>query len=213
MRFFAPRTSRCFSFLIESVFSLFKNVRRLLKIALLAGFCLLASVVVALLFPRQLLTVDSGPVKADAIVILGGGGVERPKRALELFTNGAAPRIICSGNGDAQWNKSFLVRKGVPADAVLVENESSNTQQNARLSIALLRKQGAKRVIVVTTWFHSRRALECFRHYASDIEFYSCPSYFGYEPEEMKRAKMREAVYSEYLKLLGYWVRYGVWPF
>jgi hypothetical protein len=44
----------------------------------------------------------------------------------------------------------------------------------------LLRQMGAKRVIIVTSWYHSRRALACFEHYAPDIKFYSRPSYFGY---------------------------------
>ena len=46
----------------------------------LAGLLLLLGLT-ALLFPRQILTVDSGPVKADAMVVLGGGMSERPERA------------------------------------------------------------------------------------------------------------------------------------
>jgi uncharacterized SAM-binding protein YcdF (DUF218 family) len=107
----------------------------------------------------------------------------------------------------------------------------------------LLRQMGAKRVIIVTSWYHSRRALACFEHYAPDIKFYSRPSYFGYvgktedgrqraedggsaphptlSPVEAERVqaerkaerKAQEGyVKSEYVKLLGYWVRYGVCP-
>ena len=43
---------------------------------------------VALAFPRQILTVDNGPVKADAMVVLGGFATERPQRAAELFSGG-----------------------------------------------------------------------------------------------------------------------------
>jgi hypothetical protein len=46
----------------------------------------------ALLFPQQVLCVDSGIVQADALVVLGGGSYERPIRAAELFRAGAAPR-------------------------------------------------------------------------------------------------------------------------
>ena len=54
------------------------------------------------------------------------------------------------------------------------------TRENALLSIPLLRSHDDTRVIIVTSWYHSRRALNCFRHYAPDLHFYSRPSYSGF---------------------------------
>src|SRR5271170_152186 len=94
--------------------------RRHLILKIFSGlFCLLLLLSLAgLIFPRQILTVDSGPVKADALVVLGGGVHERPERAAELFKEGAAPRVICSGSGDCDSNRQLLIRAGVPAAAV-----------------------------------------------------------------------------------------------
>jgi uncharacterized SAM-binding protein YcdF (DUF218 family) len=166
-----------------------------------------------LLFPQQVLSLDSGEVQADALVLLGGGRGERPARAAELFHSGAAPTIIVSGGGDAEQNKHLLVSAGVPAAAVEIEPKSTSTRQNAEFSSALLRKLGAKRVIIVTSWYHSRRALRCFRHYAPDIQFYSRPAYYGYPRSEWRRSGAGGHIRSEYVKLAGYWVCYGVSPF
>jgi uncharacterized SAM-binding protein YcdF (DUF218 family) len=71
---------------------------------------------------------------------------------------------------------------------------------------------GAHRVIIVTSWFHSRRALACFEHYAPDIQFYSRPSYLDYSEAKWNQKGISGNLKSEYVKLLGYWVCYGVCP-
>jgi uncharacterized SAM-binding protein YcdF (DUF218 family) len=164
-------------------------------------------------FPQQVLCVDSGDVQGDAMVVLGGGYYERPTQAVELFRSGAASRIIVSGAGDDETNKRQMVSKGVPPAAIQVEGKSLSTKQNAQFSIPLFRAQGARRVIIVTTWYHSRRALRTFQHYAPDIQFYSRPSYYGYSRTQWSREGIGVYIRAEYVKLAGYWVCYGVWPF
>jgi uncharacterized SAM-binding protein YcdF (DUF218 family) len=187
-----------------------KSLRRLvLGTALLLVFSLAA----ALLFPQQVLVIDSGETEADAIVLLGGGSGERPMRAAELFRAGVAPRIIVSGAGDAGGNRLLLMNRGVPGSAIELEPNSKTTKENALFSIPLLRAEGAKRVVLVTSWYHSRRALKCFRHYASDIQFYSSPSYYGFARADWSRENLRRRIRAEYIKTLGYWLCYGVSPF
>jgi uncharacterized SAM-binding protein YcdF (DUF218 family) len=191
------------------------NNRTLRRCALVLGLVVALAALAAgaaLYFPTALLNRDSGPVKADALVVLGGGWLERPKRAAELFKEEAAPTILLSGWGDCERNRKWLLQEGIPGDAILTEGESRSTCENAQFSIKLLREQKARRVIVVTTWYHSRRALACFRHFAPEIEFYSRPSYFAWPRAEWKRKGINHYIRVEYIKLLGYWVRYGVCP-
>jgi uncharacterized SAM-binding protein YcdF (DUF218 family) len=161
---------------------------------------------------KSLLTKDSGPVKADVIVVLGGGRNERADRAAELYQEGAAPRIIVSGDDDCETNVFLLLKGGVPQSAIETECKSRSTRQNALFTLPMLRKAGAHRVIVVTTWYHSRRALACFRHYAPDIEFYSRPSLYASDRADWTRKSMSPYIRREFLKLPGYWVCYGVKP-
>jgi uncharacterized SAM-binding protein YcdF (DUF218 family) len=198
---------------LRSPVSNFFKSHRLLKFLFAASLALILCVAAALFFPQRVLTVDSGPVTADVMVVLGGGALERAERAAELFKAGEAPLIICSGLGDAAANAACLTNAGVPVTAILLEPKSHTTQENAKFSIAMLHALGAHRVIIVTTWYHSRRALACFEHYAPDITFYSRPSYFGYPRADENRKYIHGYIRAEYLKLAGYWVCYGVCPF
>jgi uncharacterized SAM-binding protein YcdF (DUF218 family) len=181
------------------------------------GFILFALLILlgvtALLFPQKCLCVDSGAVSADVMVVLGGGSHDRPERAVELFKAHAAPRILVSGLGDCKISRRFLIEAGVPARVIEVENQSRTTKENAVDAVQLLRKLGAHRVIIVTSWYHSRRALACFEHYGPEIQFYSRPSYFAYLRADWPQHNLTCRIYLEYLKLLGYWMCYGVSPF
>ena len=168
---------------------------------------------VAWFYPEKFLCVDSGPVSADVILILGGGQHERPQRAAELFLQHKAPRIIISGAGDHEINRQILIRAGVPAAAIEVESESATTRENAKFAIKLLRAEKVRKVILVTSWYHSRRALVTFRHFAPELTFYSRPSYFGFARDEWKCTGLGRRMRLEFLKLPGYWLRYGVNPF
>ena len=187
---------------------------KILKIFLALDALVVLLALVAWSFPQQVLTVDSGPVKADVLVVLGGSsGTERAARAAELFKQGDAPRILVSGFGDCASNGKLLEEEGVANADIVLEPNSHSTRENAEFSMPLLRQMGAHRVIIVTSWYHSRRALTCFEHYAPDIKFYSRPSYFGYSRAEWRPKGISSFVKSEYTKLLGYWVCYGVAPF
>jgi uncharacterized SAM-binding protein YcdF (DUF218 family) len=147
------------------------------------------------------------------MIVLGGDIVDRPKRALELYKQGAAPNVIISGAGDCGEVRTFLVGKGVPESAIELEGKSHSTRENALYSIPLLKTMGAKRVVIVTSWFHSRRALHCFQHYAPDIDFVSSPTVQDLPKSCWPNKYERGWVIAEYVKLLGYWVCYGVCPF
>ena len=168
---------------------------------------------IAYFYPEKILCVDSGPVAADMIVVLGGGLHERPERAAELFRQHAAPRILITGVGDDEINRLILLKDGVPASAIDVEGDSTTTRENAEFSLKRLRAENVHTVILVTTWYHSRRALKTFEHYAPDLKFYSRPSYFAFDRADWPHRGNARRMWWEFVKLPGYWLRYGVNPF
>jgi uncharacterized SAM-binding protein YcdF (DUF218 family) len=192
----------------------FPRVKKIIFRAAAGVFLLLVLLAVAAyFFPQDILTVDSGSVKAEVIIVLGGGSHERPLRAAELFKENAAPRIIISGAGDDEINRQLLLKAGVPAEAIQVEGKSQTTRENAEFTIKLLRAGKIRSAILVTSWYHSRRALKTFEHVAPEITFYSRPSYFAFARDDWKKLGIIKRMRLEFLKLPGYWIRYGVCPF
>jgi uncharacterized SAM-binding protein YcdF (DUF218 family) len=164
-------------------------------------------------YPEKILCVDSGPVAGDVLVVLGGGLHERPERAAQLFKQHAAPRIFITGFGDAYINRQILIQNGVPPSAIEIESESKTTRENALFTSKRLRAEHVQRVILVTSWYHSRRALKTFEHYAPDLTFYSRPSYFAFDRADWPVHGNGHRMRLEFLKLPGYWIWYGVNPF
>ena len=178
--------------------------RRLLLF--LAG--VLAAVVIGgFTFARELLRVEAGPRQAEVIVVLGGESVDRVRQALELFRHGAARRIIVSGAGDSDFIRQQLMHSGVPEAVIELEDRSRNTKENAEFTARLLKKNGVQQAIIVTSWFHSRRALNSFRRFAPQVRFSSLPA-------EHYEALSVEAthVFQEYVKTVWYSVRYRILP-
>ena len=164
-------------------------------------------------YPEKFLTVDSGPVTADVIIVIGGGSHERPLRAAQLFQQHAAARVLITGAGDDGINRQLLLANGVPARAIEVENKSATTRENAEFTIQRLRAEKIHSAILVTSWYHARRAEKTFAHFAPELKFYSRPSYFAFAREDWKKLGINRRMRLEFLKLPGYWIRYGVNPF
>lgn len=105
---------------------------------------------------------------------------DRVWHAARLYKAGKAPIIVISGrqNGDSDPTRELLKDFGVPDDAMVNEAASGNTEENARNVIGLLgageaeatdgsaAAEGAprKRVLLVTSAWHMRRALWNFRN-------------------------------------------------
>jgi uncharacterized SAM-binding protein YcdF (DUF218 family) len=165
-----------------------------------------------LLFSSYLLCVDTGPATADCIVVLGGETPMRAAHAAQLYQAGSAPKILVSGSGDCRLGRKVLLAAGIPESVIQTECESTDTMQNARFTMKVLKAQSASHVIIVTSWFHSRRALACFRKAAPDVVFHSCPILSANPKRLWPDRYERKVVLREYVKIGWYWVRHGVAP-
>ena len=116
---------------------------------------------------------------ADAIVAVSGGNTSvRAAEAIALYKAGWANTLIfsgaaadTSGPSNAEVMQRQAIEAGVPKDAVKVETLSQTTKQNAERVKQLLVQAGgggAKRVILVTSPYHQRRASLEFRVLAGD---------------------------------------------
>lgn len=181
----------------------------IMLISLTGGVAVAAAVKVS----EPLLLVRTPIEPADVIVVLGGSGPYRAWHAAALYRQGVAPRVLVTGVGDCESIRSHMVDSGVPREAIQIECAAQNTWENAEFSAPMLTAMGARRAVLVTSWFHSRRALACFRQVLPQLEWMSGPVGRTESYREMMRDDGGLMVLKEYAKIAWYSVRYGITAF
>jgi uncharacterized SAM-binding protein YcdF (DUF218 family) len=122
---------------------------------------------------------------AQALVVLGGGievpqqagaqpnlgaAADRMWHAARLYKAGKAPVVVLSGGlafedglmSEAASMRAFMHDLGVPDNAMVLEEQSVNTRQNAHHTAALLRERGMTQIVLVTSALHMRRSALLF---------------------------------------------------
>jgi uncharacterized SAM-binding protein YcdF (DUF218 family) len=113
--------------------------------------------------------------KAECIIVLGSHDTRVAERAAEVFLEGWAPLLVCSGHLGAltrtTWTRpeaevfaDVAVARGVPRDRILVESRSTNTGENVDFSRRLLAERGLtpREAIAVQKPYMERRTLATF---------------------------------------------------
>jgi len=169
--------------------------------------------------------------KADAILVLSGTPMRRPLEAADLYLGGYGPRIILSrqtldggeqalaGRGipfaeDVERTRDVFLRLGIPAEAIVIPPRiHDNTAAEAVTLRELSQKNGWRRVIVVSSMYHLRRAGFAFRREmrGTGIDVVMRGTrYDGMEPERWWRHRrdVRE-ITPEVPKLIAYLLGLG----
>jgi uncharacterized SAM-binding protein YcdF (DUF218 family) len=156
-------------------------MRKIRIILIVAGL-----LVVALAADSGRFLIVDQPRKADVIMVLAGDTNLRPARALELMRQGYASRIILNVSAEAkvfQWSEPELARKyveGLPESQLITicSIQGLSTQAEAQDASLCLRRAGARNVLLVTSDFHTRRALSTFEKEVPGY-FYSVAATFN----------------------------------
>jgi uncharacterized SAM-binding protein YcdF (DUF218 family) len=133
-------------------------------------------------FARWLIVQDKLE-KADAIVVLAGdSNGERVAQGVELYKKGYAKFILMSG-GPVMWKETYAenMRRqarslGIPDKDILVQAQSESTYEDARFSYTILKERNVRSIILVTSPFHSRRAMRTAKRvFGKEIRIISYP--------------------------------------
>ena len=117
---------------------------------------------------------------------------DRLFQAIALYKKGQIKQILLSGGSanlidrkikEADLVIQYLKLIGIPDSAILIENQSRNTIENARYSLALIAKNNPKaKILVITSAWHIPRAKLIFDKQAKQkIEYY--PTNFSGDTE------------------------------
>jgi len=127
--------------------------------------------------------------EADAIVLLGGSmGIEtnlsqyvemwtsadRVWQTARLWKAGKAPKVIATSGRVEETTFPLLREFGIPEEALVKVDDARNTEEEAK-SIS---KMGIKRILLVTSAWHMKRARLMFKKYAPDVEVICAPADF-----------------------------------
>jgi uncharacterized SAM-binding protein YcdF (DUF218 family) len=116
------------------------------------------------------------PEKSDCILVLGSHDLRVAERGADIYLQGFAPIIIFSGGlgnltknmwteTEADLFATIALDKGVPREAIFIENKSTNTGENILFTQRLLqeKKLDLKSFIVVQKPYMERRSYATFK--------------------------------------------------
>lgn len=191
--------------------------------AVLAAYVIIFHTPALWIVARPLL-VSSAPEPADAIIVFGGGVGEsgraddssyqdRVEKAIDLYRGGFARSVVFSSGfvyifKEAEVMKALASSQGVPPADVVLETQASGTRESVLLVRDIAKRYGWRRVLLVSSPYHMRRATLTWRKLAPEIEVVPAPATrsqfydhdFGASPEQIR------GIAKEYVALAYYWV-------
>lgn len=139
----------------------------------------------------------------DAAIILNGGltnyeksphdrvysgkDADRELEPLQLYRKGIVRKIIISGGPkvdakdyltESAGVRQILLNACVPANAILIEDSSRNTHENAKfIKYLQMQHPELQKLLLVTSAFHMKRAISCFKKEGLQVDPFSTDFY------------------------------------
>jgi uncharacterized SAM-binding protein YcdF (DUF218 family) len=121
------------------------------------------------------------PVPSDCILVLGSHDLRVAERGAELYLQGLAPILLFSGglgnvtkgiwkDPEADRFARIALDRGVPAEAIFIENQSTNTGENILFTQQLLEDKGLhpQTFLLVQKPYMERRSYATFKKHWPD---------------------------------------------
>jgi uncharacterized SAM-binding protein YcdF (DUF218 family) len=115
-------------------------------------------------------------------------GADRVTHTVQLYKSGLIENILISGgtgrlSGEAQPEadkfRAAMILMGVPDSVIQIENETRNTAESAMEVKKILEKLNYRdsECLLITSAFHMRRSLACYRKAGIDLKTFSTDFY------------------------------------
>lgn len=184
-------------------------------VALIAGPSVLERLLVA------------GPTftRADALVVMAGSR-ERLPAAVRLYQQGAAAKVLLTNDGviggwstadqrnlaQVEWARRYLLNQGVPDAAIVMLpfSRSGSYYDALHARDYVLAAGGIKKLLVVTSDYHTRRTLWTFRRILSATDV--VVGVYPVRKDPDYRGRRLRILSLELIKFIYYQLRYGLLP-
>ena len=139
------------------------------------GFLVSYAIIISMLYTTSSFVnlVNLFPGKLDYVVVLGAGLIgdqvtpllaSRIDKGIAIYQKQPGCKLIMSGGqgpdeiiAEGQAMANYAFEQGIPVEDIVIENQSTNTEENLKFSYALM-KPGS-RFALVTNYYHVFRAL------------------------------------------------------
>lgn len=109
--------------------------------------------------------------KSDIIIVISGGDtIGRTAEGIKLLKQKYAPYILFSGAArsgevsNAEYMKNYAMKNGVSKSKIFIEEKSTSTYENALFVKDILKEYNFKKIILVTSPYHQKRAYMNFNY-------------------------------------------------
>lgn len=158
-------------------------------VGVVAGLTLVILLISWFLAPDNLMNCGATPSQikgcgaADVIVAVSGGDTTaRTQEAIDLYQAGWAPRLIFSGAAsdksgpsNAEVMRDQALKQGVPENAIIIEQNSQTTEQNAARTSNIFSYKDIHSAIIVTSAYHMKRTMLEFEKKAPGVNLRAHP--------------------------------------
>ena len=164
--------------------------------------------------------VINDPHRADVIVILAGETGRRPARGLELLSQNYAPRVLLDvpaaariyGRSMVELSQQYVQQLPPGQSVTICPILGLSTKAEAQDAARCLQPYGAHTVLLVTSDYHTRRALSTFHSELRQYEFHVAAAY---DPQQFgvswwKHRQWAKLNFDEWLRLV-WWEAVDRW--
>lgn len=147
------------------------------------------------------------PEKSNCILALGSHDLRVAERAAELYLDGFAHLLIMSGGlgnftkdmwteKEADKFATIAIQKGVPENAILIENKSTNTGENILYTQKLLEEKRLhpQSFIVVQKPYMERRSYATFKKHWPDKKLLVTSPQISFEEYPTQEISMEKVI-------------------
>ena len=197
---------------------------RFLKISIVSAFLgssvIYLSISFVVFIPRKK---DFDYVIIHGAGLLSGGRVskllaDRLDKAIDVYRKDPTPPIMIPSGGkgadeaisEAEAMEKYLLDKGIPAEMIIKEDQSTTTYENLQNSKAIIdSRPGSKYTVLVTSNYHVYRALRYCRKIGLECTGVGSHVAFYYWPSAMIREFI--AVHAEKKHLITFIIGWILW--
>ncbi len=172
------------------------------------------------------LIVEDPLQKADAMVVLSGGGYDRGNEAVKILNAGYTSKVICTGGNpvielrvfgidtlESDMTTANLKRQGIPDSIITELRDGTSTKEESELIAHYCKQHQLKKIMIVSSKLHTHRVQEVFKNKLKkqgiEVIVRGAPSSRFDELKWWQDEDGLIAVNNEWIKRFYYWWKYG----